>query len=116
MSHIVRRVRQASRVTAISTAADVSGGLTLLMNGTTTAIWEHDSGTNQILYGTTTPANLLAANITELNLIGLKADGTTTTTQPDLIHAVKCTLKYTVPRPAGPATETLSSTAWLRAW
>lgn len=116
MSHMVRRIRQASRVTAISTAVDVSGGLTLLMGGTTTAIWDHDSGTNQILYGTTTANNLLAANITELNVVGLKADGVTTTTQTDLIHAVRCTIKYQVTRPAGPVTETLSSTAWLRAW
>ena len=102
-------------MTAISAAADVSGGLTLLMNGTTMAIWDHDSGTNRILYGTTAATNLLAANITELNFVGLKADGTSATTQTDLIHAVKCTIKHTVTRPTGPVTETLSSTAWLRA-
>ena len=53
MQHIMRRVRQATRVTAISTAADTSGALTLLMPGGTTAIWDHNSGTNQVLYGTT---------------------------------------------------------------
>jgi hypothetical protein len=48
--------------------------------------------------------------------VGLKANGSTPTTQTDLIHAVRCTLKYTLSRPAGPTTETLSCTAWLRSW
>jgi len=116
MQHINRRVRQAVRVTAISTASDTSGALTLLMTGNTNAIWDHNSGTNQILYGTTTATNLLASGITELTLVGLKANGSTTTTETDLIHAVKTTIKYTVTRPSGSVTETLSSTAWLRAW
>jgi prepilin-type N-terminal cleavage/methylation domain-containing protein len=116
MQHIMRRVRQATRVTAISTAVDTSGGITLLMPGGTTAIWDHNSGTNQALYGTTTPTNLLAAGITEMTFVGLKADGSTATTQTDLIHAVHCTLKFALSRPAGSVTETISCQAWLRAW
>ncbi len=116
MQHMVRRLRQAYRVTAVSAASDVSGGLTLVMPGNTLAVWDHNAGTNEILYGTTTPTDLLAAGISELAFTGLKADGATSTTETDLIHAVKCTIKYTVPRPSGPVTETLSSTAWLRAW
>jgi len=116
LQHIMRMVRQATRVTAISTAVDASGGLTLLMPAGTTAIWDHDAGTNQILYGTTSANSLLAAGITELTLLGLKADGATATTQTDLIHAIRCTIKYVVTRPAGPVTETLSCEAWLRAW
>jgi prepilin-type N-terminal cleavage/methylation domain-containing protein len=116
MQHIMRRVRQAKRVTAISTAVDSSGALTVLMPDGTASIWDHNSGTNQILYGTTSATNLVAANVTELTVVGLKADGSTQTTQVDLIHAVKCTLKYTLSRPSGTTTETLSCTAWLRAW
>ena len=37
LQHIVRRVRQATRVTAISAGRDTSGALTLLMPGGTTA-------------------------------------------------------------------------------
>jgi len=116
LQHIVRRVRQASEVTAISSAADVSGSITLLMPDGSSAIWDHVSGTNQILYGPVTPTNLLAAGITELRFVGLKADGTTATTTPALIHSVQCTLKYSLVRPAGPTVETVSCTTWLRAW
>lgn len=116
MQHVMRRVRQAKRVTAISTAADNSGALTVLMGDGTNSMWDHNSGTNQILYGTTSATNLLAANVTELTVVGLKADGSTLTTQTDLIHAVKCTMKYTLTRPSGTTTETISCTAWLKAW
>jgi prepilin-type N-terminal cleavage/methylation domain-containing protein len=116
MQHIMRRVRQATRVTAITTAGDVVGGLTLLMAGGTNAIWARNSGTNQVNYGTATANNLLATGITELTFVGLKANGSTQTTQLDLIHAVRCTMKYTLARPAGTSTETVSCTAWLRAW
>ena len=116
MIHIVRRIRQASRVTAITPAADAAGSLTLLMAGSATVVWSRNAGTNQVLYGTSTPTSLLATGITELSFVGLKANGSTPTTQTDLIHAVKCTIKYTVARPSGAVTETMSSLAWLRAW
>ncbi len=116
LQHIMRRVRQATRVTAISSAADNSGALTVLMPGGATAIWDHNGGTSQVLYGPTTADSLLAAGITEFNVIGLKANGSTPTTETDLIHAVRCTLKYALTRPTGTTTETLASTAWLRAW
>lgn len=116
LQHIMRRVRQATRVTAISSAADNSGALTVLTPSGSTAIWDHNGGTSQMLYGTTTANNLLAAGITEFNVVGLKANGSTPTTETYLIHAVRCTLKYTLTRPTGSTTETLASTAWLRAW
>jgi prepilin-type N-terminal cleavage/methylation domain-containing protein len=116
LQHLTRKVRQATAVTAISTAADTSGAITLSMPGGTTAIWDHNAGTNQVLYGTVTPTNLLANNITEMTLVGVKADGTNTTTTPDLIHAIRCTVRYTLSRPTGIVTETVSSAAWLRSW
>jgi prepilin-type N-terminal cleavage/methylation domain-containing protein len=116
LQHITRRVRQAIRVTAISAASDASGALTLLMTGNATAMWDHDSGTNRILYGTTSANNFLAPGITALTFVGLKADGSTTTVEPDLIHAVRTTINYAVTRPSGTVAETLSSTAWLRSW
>lgn len=116
LQHVMRKVRQATRVTAITAAANTAGSLTLLMADGAQAMWSRNSGTNQLLYGTTSATNLLAANITETTFAAFKADGTTTTTQVDLIHAVRCTLKYTLTRPGGTSTETISCTAFLRAW
>lgn len=116
LQHVMRRVRQATRVTAISASNNVTGNLTLLMTDGTRSYWARNSGTNQLLYGTTSANNLLAAGITETLFEAYKADGATVTTQPDLIHAVKCTVKYTLTRPSGTTTETVSSTAFLRAW
>src|SRR5215211_3237182 len=58
LQHVVRRVRQANQVTAISTAADMSGFITLQMADGTAALWDHDGATGQVLYGTVTPNNL----------------------------------------------------------
>jgi hypothetical protein len=116
VQHIMRRVRQAYRVTAISAASDASGSLTLVMPGNVAATWDHNAGTNQLLYGASAATSLLATGISEFSLLGLKADGATPTTETDLIHAVKCTIKYPLQRPAGAVVETLSSTSWLRAW
>jgi prepilin-type N-terminal cleavage/methylation domain-containing protein len=116
LQHIVRRVRQATQVTSISTAADWSGYITLQMADGTSAMWDHDGGTNQLLYGTGAPNNILAEGLTQLNLIGLTANGLGATTDPSRIHAVRCTVRYALSRPAGPITETVSCVAWLRAW
>jgi prepilin-type N-terminal cleavage/methylation domain-containing protein len=116
LQHIIRRVRQASEVTAISAAADNSGALTLLMPDGTSAMWDHNAATSQVLYGAVAPTNLVATGITETTFIGIKADGATQTATPALIHAVNCTVKYTLNRPSGAITETVSCMAWLRAW
>jgi hypothetical protein len=116
LQHIVRRVRQASEVAAISSPADVSGSLTVLMPDSTSAIWDHDAVTKCVYFGTVTPNNLLAAGITELNVIALTANGAALAPTPALAHSVRCTVKYTLARPAGPVTETITCLAWLRAW
>src|SRR5688500_8241087 len=43
LQHLVRRIRQASNVAAISTAADMSGSLTLQMPDGSTAMWDHNA-------------------------------------------------------------------------
>jgi prepilin-type N-terminal cleavage/methylation domain-containing protein len=116
LQHLVRRVRQATQVTAISTAADNSGFLTLQMADGTSAMWDHNSGTSQVLYGTATPNNLVAEGIAQMNFVALTANGLAMTTDPTKIHAVRCTAWYTLSRPSGPLTETVSCLAWLRAW
>lgn len=116
LQHVVRRVRQATQVTAISSAADMSGYLTLQMPDGTLALWDHDAVANQMLYGPVTPNNLLAENITIANFTGLTANGLAQTADPAKIHAVKCLVTYTLNHPAGVATETVSCVAWLRSW
>lgn len=116
LQHIVRRVRQAREVAAISTAADMSGYLTLRMADGAFAMWDHNGGTAQMLYGASTPTNLLAEGITAANFVGLTANGLGTTTDVSKIHAVRCLVQYTLTRPTGNVTETVSCIAWLRAW
>lgn len=116
LQHIVRSVRQATEVSAISGTSDMSGSVTLLMPDGTSAIWDHNSGTNQIFYGTATPNSLLAEGITQLNFVGLTANGSSVSTDPSLIHAVTCTVQYALVRPSGTTTELVSCRAWLRAW
>ena len=116
LQHVIRRVRQAAQVTAISPPADMSGFLTLQMADGTTAMWDHDGAANQVLYGTIAPTDLLAEGVTQVNFTGLSADGLTQSTDPTKIHAVRCLATYTLNRPAGTTTESVSCSAWLRAW
>lgn len=116
LRHIVRSTRQALAVTAISGPSNNSGSLSLLRSDSTTVVWAHDSVNDRINYGETTASSLLSNYITELNFVGYKADGTTTTEEVDLIHIVECTVTFELDRPAGPTTKQLTSRAWLRAW
>lgn len=116
LQHVMRRVRQATAVTAISAAADASGALTLQMADGSAAKWDHDAGTSRALFGVTTPANVLAEGITEMRFAGMTANGLATTTDVTKIHLVSCTVKYALSRPTGATTETVSCMAWLRSW
>jgi hypothetical protein len=116
LQHVVRRIRQATQVTAISASADMSGYLTLQMADGSSALWDHNGGTSEMLYGTTTASNLLAEGITAANFVGLTANGLATTTEPAKIHAVRCLVSYNLNRPSGPVAESVSCLAWLRAW
>jgi prepilin-type N-terminal cleavage/methylation domain-containing protein len=116
LQHVVRRVRQATQVTAISTAADTSGFLSVQMADGASALWDHNGGTNQVLYGTVTANDLLAEGITQIAFTGLTANGLSQTTDPTKIHAVRCTAQYTLSRPTGTTSEAVSCLAWLRAW
>ena len=116
LKHIVRQARQARATIAISLASEKSGSLTLLSSDGNLLIWEHDSSSKEVRYGVNTATNVLATDIEELSFIGLKADGTTSTTDPGLIHSIQCTAKVDVTRPAGTETVTTSCRAWLRAW
>ena len=116
LRHMVRRIRQAVAVTSITDATDNSGALSVLRSDGITLVWDHDGVGNDVLYGETTATSALAENITGMSFLGLKAAGTSATTQTDRIHSVRCTLSFTVDRPAGPATEQVAAQAWLRSW
>jgi prepilin-type N-terminal cleavage/methylation domain-containing protein len=116
LQHMVRRIRQATQVTDISASADMSGYLTLQMANGASAKWDHNGGAGQLLYGAATADNLLAEGVTQATFIGLTANGLVTTTEPAKIHAVRCLVSYSLNRPSGSMTESVSCMAWLRAW
>jgi len=113
LRHVVRNLRQAEAVSAISAAADNSGGISLLLPSGQTVVYDHSGST--VNYGVTTASNLLAENIYQLNFVGYKADGVTATTVPAEIQSVKVTVRVNLQREVSP-TRTISSWVWLRSW
>src|SRR3954454_19195444 len=57
--HLVRYVRQAAAVAEISPASDLSGRLGLKLIDGSVVVWDHDSTTNKVNFGVTTPTSLL---------------------------------------------------------
>lgn len=117
LRHVVRHVRQASAIEAISTAADNSGNLSLVMHTGETRLWQHTGGSRQVLYGVApSPASeLVADGVNQMIFVGLEADGSTPTTVPSDIRCIKCIVQVTMPAGGG-TSRTLSSHAWLRSW
>jgi Tfp pilus assembly protein PilW len=115
LRHLVREVRQADAVTAISVATDNSGQLGLLMPAGVVRVWDHDASTNTVNFTATSGNGLLAADITGLRLTGYKPDGTTATTVPDEVQFLKIDVSIELPREANGARE-VSSYVWVRAW
>lgn len=113
--HIVRQMRQAQAVTAITAKTNAAGSLSLLMTNGQTWVWSRNAGTDQVLHGVTTATHLLAENITELSFIGYELDGVTETTTVDDIHSIKCIAKTVLPRDSGGG-RTVSCWGWVRAW
>jgi prepilin-type N-terminal cleavage/methylation domain-containing protein len=116
LQHICRRIRQAASVAAISAYTNNSGNLTLTMADGSSALWAHNNSTNQILYGTSTANSVLAQGITQLNFVGLTANGLAMAADPAKVHAIVCTVRFNLTRPSGTTTETVTCVAWLRAW
>ena len=116
LRHIARQARQAKAVMAVSTSTDTSGTLTLLTVDDKLLVWDHNASTKEVLFGVTTATDVLATGIEELSFVGIKADGTTPTIEPGVIHSVLCTSKINLSRPSGTEVVTNSCRAWLRAW
>lgn len=117
LRHVVRNVRQASAVGAISPVADTSGNLSLTMHSGQTRLWQHTGATKQVLYGIAPSAatELVADGIHQMTFQGFKADGTTATTVVGDIRCIKCSVMVTMPAGGG-TTRNVSSYAWLRSW
>ena len=111
--HLVRQLRQAEEVTAISGPSDVSGTISARMSTGDTYVWDHAADT--VNFGVGTADSLLADGISELSFIGYKADGTTTTTVAAEVQSVECKLKVQLPRDTG-GDRIIRGRAWIRSW
>lgn len=111
--HIVRRVRQAEAVVAVSDASNVYGNLTLLMPDGKIYAWAQSG--NLVMYGADTASNVLAQNIDTLRFIAYEADGSTITTDPAKAQSIQCIVTVTLPRGSGEL-RVIRSHAWRRAW
>lgn len=116
LRHIVRQVRQAQSVVAISDPSETSGNLALLMKSGDIYVWQHNASTKQVLFGVDTANDLLATGVDQLSFLGIRADGYSTTTDPSLVHSVIATTKVNVVRPGGNETVTTTCQGWLRSW
>jgi type II secretory pathway pseudopilin PulG len=117
LRHLVREVRQADDVSAITASTDNSGALALDMPGGDTKSWDHVGGSNQVNYGVNvvTPVEMLATEITGLRFSGFRADGTTPATTPAEVQCIKIDVTIQLPREVG-GTRIVSSWAWVRSW
>jgi prepilin-type N-terminal cleavage/methylation domain-containing protein len=113
LRHLTRTVRQAVDVTAISSASDTSGALSVLLASGQTAVWDH-SGTS-VMFGAGSPNTLLASGINQLSFVGFEADGVTTTTVPADVQSINCTVTIALERTVNP-TRAVSTRIWLRTW
>lgn len=115
LRHIVRHIRQAEAVTAITPSTNNAGGLTLLMPSGDRYVWQHNAGTKQVLFGIDTATALLADNIESLTFHAYEADGVTITTLPSATQTLKCVVTVLMPAGGG-TTRTVSCTGWVRSW
>ncbi len=115
LRHLVRHLRQASAVQAISSSSSTAGTLSVLMSTGQTFAWARDAGTNEVRFGVGTADQLLAEGVTELRFTGYQVDGATTTTVPDDIHSINCRVSVVL-QTDPPTTRVLQSRIWLRSW
>jgi len=113
--HIVRHVRQATAVAAISNPSNTAGSLSITTASGDTYVWARNGNTDEVQFGIGTADQLLAEDITELTFTGYQADATTTTTEPSQIQSVRCTARVTLPHDVG-GERTVSAWVWMRTW
>jgi type II secretory pathway pseudopilin PulG len=114
LRHIVRQIRAADAVTAISASNVNNGSLSLRMDDGSIQAWLRDNS-NNVWSGITTANQLLGTGITQLRFEGLRADGVTPTTTVSQIQCIRVTAQVQLPRETGGA-KSASSLAWIRSW
>lgn len=112
LRHVVRQLRQAEAITAISGPSDTAGYLSFTTPSGTINTWT-TSG-NQVMFNNGSGDQLLAKSIDGLTFIGYDAAGNQTTT-PEDIQKVRCIAQVTLTQGGG-TSKTDSTTAWIRSW
>ncbi|MCA9161815.1 MAG: hypothetical protein KDA62_02505 [Planctomycetales bacterium] len=113
--HIVREIRQAEGVTAISASTNNSGSLSVVTSAGVTLRWAHDNGTKRVLFGPGTADQLLAPDIESLNFAGFRADGTTAAANAGEVQCVRVTATVILPGRTN-GTRNIRSWVWVRSW
>lgn len=112
LRHLVRNVRQATEITALSAPLDTSGSLSIRRDDGSTMTWSH-TGTEMTLQIDSGASQPLASDIVTFSLTGYQADGVTTTTDPTAAQALRAVI--TTAPPVG-GLRTTSSYVWVRSW
>jgi type II secretory pathway component PulJ len=108
LQHVVRGMRQASGVVAISAAANPAGSLTIARTNGTTATWTFSAGT--VSYSENGgAAQPLAVGLASMSFQGYRANGVTLTSEPGNVQAIRTAM------PVG-GNRTVSSFSWVRSW
>ena len=115
LRHIVRQVRQAVQVSAISSPNDNAGSLSLLMPSGETYVWSRNAATNEVYFGVSSASDLLAAGITQLSFSGYGVDTVTVPASVTDIQSVVCRVQVQLPHEVGSA-RSITYWAWLRTW
>ena len=113
--HIVRAIRQAAQVTAISLANNNSGSLSVQDNTGKIWVWSHDANTGTVFFGENNASSMLGDHITGLRFEGFEADGTTPTTVTNDLQCIRITVSTVLDRDAN-ANRAVTSWAWVRTW
>lgn len=112
LRHVVRQLRQADAVTAISAPSDTSGSLSFLDSSGATKSWSHSG--DQVFFNNGSGNQLLAQSIDQLSFVGYDAAGNQTTV-PEDIQRVQCAAQVTLTQGGG-VPKSASTTAWIRSW
>lgn len=115
LRHIVRAVRQAQEVVAVSGSADLSGNLQLRMPNGDVLVWDHDDATTAVNHGIGTADSLLADGISQLNIQAYEADGVTLAGSAATTQCLEIRVTVPLDRATG-GSHTVSSWAWVRSW
>ena len=115
LRHFARQMRQAQGVSAISTAVDTTGDLSINTVGGAVHSWSLNGGNQQVTYDNGTTTGLLAQSINQMTFVGYEPDGVTATTAVDDIQLVQCTVQVTLSLGGG-MTRDVSTMAWIRSW